>query len=116
MVFAKSTCSFCKSSRALLKTMKATIDFEVSITELDLMLEEDGPLIQMELLQTTGEKLVPYVFIGSKFVGGNKELQKLVASGSLQELLTDVVNSRSSVIRANYLRETIAGNEPSIIL
>lgn len=115
-MFAKSTCSLCKSSRALLKTMKAAIDFEVSITDLDLLPEEDGPLIQMELLQRTGQKIVPYVFIGSKYVGGNEELQNLVASGSLQELLTDVVNSRSSVIRANYLRAAIAGNEPSAIL
>lgn len=96
--------------------MKATIDFEVSIADLDLMREEDGPLVQMELMLRTGQRTVPNVFIGSKQVGGNSELQKLVVTGRLQEILTDLIKSRSSVIRANYLRGKIAGNEPSDIL
>ena len=95
--------------------MKATINFEVSVLDLDLMKEEDGPIFQMEMLKRTGQPTVPNVFIGSKHVGGKSDLQHLVSesAGKRQKMLADVVALRSSVIRANHLRLTIAGNEPS---
>ena len=117
MVFVKIYSSFCKSTRSLLKTMKATINFEVSVLDLDLMKEEDGPIFQMEMLKRTGQPTVPVpsVFIGSKHVRGNSDLQHLVSesAGKRQKMLADVVALRSSVVRANHLRLTIAGNKPS---
>ena len=59
MVFAKSYCPHCQATRALLKTMHSSIDVEISILDLDKMEHEDGALVQMELLQRTGQRTVP---------------------------------------------------------
>ena len=56
--------------------------------------QQDGPFIQMELLQRFGQRTVPNVFIGSKHVGGNSDLQQLVSGGRLEQMLTDVVAMR----------------------
>jgi glutaredoxin 3 len=57
MVFAKSYCPYCKRSRALLAQWEDSID--MYILNLDLMDQEDGALVQMELLQKTGQRTVP---------------------------------------------------------
>lgn len=59
MVFAKSYCPYCKATRALFKTIRSSIDIEINFLDLDKMDEEDGPLVQMELLQLTGQRTVP---------------------------------------------------------
>lgn len=51
------------------------------------MEENDGPLIQMELLTKTGQKTVPNVFIRGQHIGGDSDLSELFDSGSLQRLL-----------------------------
>ena len=57
MVFAKSYCPYCKRTKALLAEFEDSID--VHSIDLDLMEQEDGALIQMELLQQTGQRTVP---------------------------------------------------------
>ncbi len=57
MVFAKSYCPYCKQTRKLLMQWEDSIDLHV--LDLDLMDQEDGALVQMELLQQTGQRTVP---------------------------------------------------------
>lgn len=57
MVFAKSYCPYCKRTKALLAEWEDTVD--IHSIDLDLMDQEDGALIQMELLQQTGQRTVP---------------------------------------------------------
>lgn len=45
--------------------------------------------IQNELLEMTGGRSVPRVFIGGKFIGGGDETAKLVATGEMKQLLVD---------------------------
>lgn len=44
--------------------MKSKIDVGVFHLDLDLMPNEDGQIIQKYLLQTTGQRTVPNIFIG----------------------------------------------------
>ena len=44
--------------------MKSKIDVGVFHLDLDLMPKEDGQIIQKYLLQTTGQRTVPNIFIG----------------------------------------------------
>jgi glutaredoxin 3 len=81
----------------LLKSLESTIFVEASIVDLDLMADNDGPLIQQELLQRTGQRTVPNVFIGTKHIGGNSDFQQLVAEGKLTELLNDMMKLRTTV-------------------
>lgn len=61
--------------------------FTLDVVDLDTMEENDGPLIQMELLTKTGQKTVPNVFIRGQHIGGDSDLSELFDSGSLQRLL-----------------------------
>lgn len=89
MVFAKSYCPYCRHTRSLLQEI-VPAGVSVDIVNLDEM-HEDGPLIQMELMTTTGQRTVPNIFIGGEFVGGDSDFTKLHESGKLQEMFDDMV-------------------------
>jgi glutaredoxin 3 len=59
----------------------------LDVVDLDTMPENDGPLIQMELLTKTGQKTVPNVFIRGQHIGGDSDLSEMFDSGSLERLL-----------------------------
>lgn len=90
MVFAKSYCPYCRHTRSLLQEVVVPSDVSVDIIDMDQM-KEDGPLIQMELMTTTGQRTVPNIFINGKHIGGDSEFTKLHESGKLEEMLADVV-------------------------
>ena len=96
LVFAKSYCPHCKSTRSLLTALKDSIDIEPTILDLDLMANSDGRLIQTELLQRTGQRTVPNVFIGTKHIGGNSDLHLLASEGKLTQLLNDRMRDRNA--------------------
>lgn len=56
MVFAKSYCPHCKKTKGLLFEMQETIDVDVEFIDLDELPGNDGPLIQKELKQVTGQR------------------------------------------------------------
>ena len=87
MVFAKSYCPYCQSTKRLLEEVNKFIDFKTTIVYLDHMKDMDGPAIQMELLEVTGQRTVPNIFINGEHVGGNSELQYLYNEGVLESLL-----------------------------
>ena len=90
MVFAKSYCPYCKNSKRILRELKTKAmgsDWTLGVVELDQLPENDGPMIQMELLTRTGQKTVPNIFIGGKHVGGNSDLVDLQESGDLNDML-----------------------------
>jgi glutaredoxin len=60
------------------------------VVDLDTLPEDDGPLVQMELLTKTGQKTVPNIFIGGQHIGGDSDLSEMYDSGSLLELLQNV--------------------------
>ena len=58
---------------------------DAKIYELDKM--PDGNDIQNSLLQLSGQRTVPNVFIKGQHLGGNDDSQRAAKSGKLQELL-----------------------------
>jgi glutaredoxin 3 len=89
MVFAKSYCPYCRHTRSLLQEVVPS-DVSVDIVDMDQM-NEDGPLIQMELMTTTGQRTVPNIFINGEHIGGDSDFTKLHESGDLQEMLAAMV-------------------------
>ena len=81
MVFSKSYCKFSKAAKQLLTTKGV----EYKAIELDL--DPQGDKMQEELIETYGQTTVPYVFINSKLIGGDKELEAMEKDGSLDQLL-----------------------------
>lgn len=81
VVFSKSYCPFCTKTKTLF-TDKG-VDFKVH--ELNKM--DEGDDIRDALLEMTGQKTFPNVFINGQHVGGNSETQDAESSGKLDELL-----------------------------
>jgi glutaredoxin 3 len=58
---------------------------DATVHELNKM--EDGPDVQQALLELTGQRTVPNVFIKGNHIGGNDDTQAAAKSGKIQELL-----------------------------
>ncbi|XP_065811423.1 thioredoxin reductase 3 isoform X1 [Labrus bergylta] len=82
LVFSKSYCPYCVKVKDLFKELKV----DCNVVELDLM--DDGPNYQELLVEMTGQKTVPNVFINKKHLGGCDNTMKAHQDGSLQQLLS----------------------------
>ncbi|KAL1923398.1 uncharacterized protein VTP21DRAFT_8378 [Calcarisporiella thermophila] len=81
VVFSKSYCPYCTRAKKIL----ADTGKKAKVYELDQM--ENGQAIQEYLLQKTGQRTVPNIFIGQKHVGGCDDLTKAKSDGTLDKLL-----------------------------
>jgi len=81
-VFSKSFCPFCVKVKDLFNSLNQ----EIGVLELDHL--EDGTEIQDALLQKTGQKTVPNVFINGVHVGGCDNTMEAHQTGRLQFLLS----------------------------
>ncbi|KAK9383029.1 thioredoxin-like protein [Kockiozyma suomiensis] len=80
VVFSKSYCPHSRFVKNLLK-MHYKISPEPLIKELDL--DPHGPAIQDALLEISGRRTVPNVFVGGKSLGGGDEIRLLHGTGRL---------------------------------
>ena len=83
VLFSKSYCPFCTKVKALFAKLGAE-----QITAIELDEDEDGPEIQAVLLEVTGQRTVPNVFVAGQHIGGNDDAQAKAASGELQTMLS----------------------------
>eukprot|EP00877_Chromochloris_zofingiensis_P001456 jgi/Chrzof1/11310/Cz05g32010.t1 len=84
-VFSKSFCPYChKAKRALNQFLQPDQYF---VMELDQVNEGDD--IQDALLEKTGGRSVPRVFVGGKFIGGGDDTAAKAANGELERLLKE---------------------------
>ncbi|KAL7832958.1 hypothetical protein SRHO_G00299760 [Serrasalmus rhombeus] len=81
VVFSKSYCPFCKKVKDLFQELKV----KCNVIELDLM--ENGSNYQDLLMEMTGQKTVPNVFINKTHVGGCDKTMQAHKDGLLQQLL-----------------------------
>ncbi|XP_057516284.1 glutaredoxin-like [Amaranthus tricolor] len=84
MVFSKTYCGFCDRVKKLLKQLDANFQ----VMELDK--EADGDAIQAALLEWTGQRTVPNVFIGGKHIGGCDAVMEKHNQGQLVPMLIEV--------------------------
>ena len=80
-IYTTRLCGFCRAAKHLLQTKK--INFE------EIPVDGDRAMRQ-ELVQRTGQRTVPQIWIGKKHVGGFTDLAKLEQSGQLDEVLAQV--------------------------
>ena len=81
VVFSKTWCPYCDEAKEVFKS--ANVAFETY--ELDKL--PDGEAMQKALLQITGQKTVPNIFISDKHVGGCSDLKAKIANGKAIEML-----------------------------
>ncbi len=79
LMYASGVCPYCVRAQLLLKA-KGVTDIEKVRVDLDLQQRE-------EMMQKTGRRTVPQIFIGGTYVGGYDDLAALDRSGKLDPLL-----------------------------
>ena len=78
-VYTAKPCGFCNAAIRFLTQVK-----NVEVNEIDLTRNHEK---RMELIQQTGHRTVPMIFIGEKFIGGYSELRSLDSQKLLDPLL-----------------------------
>ena len=79
LMYTTAVCPYCIRAKQLLSARGVTVIEEVRV-DLD-------PVWRDEMMQKTGRRTVPQIFIGETHVGGCDDLMALDAAGELQALL-----------------------------
>eukprot|EP00177_Eucheuma_denticulatum_P000761 GFKZ01001373.1.p1 GENE.GFKZ01001373.1~~GFKZ01001373.1.p1 ORF type:complete len:659 (+),score=88.98 GFKZ01001373.1:86-2062(+) len=97
VIFSKSWCPYCHSAKANIARVASQVDGfeEAKIFELDQM-DGLGEAIQSYLMEKTGRRTVPNVFIGGVTVGGGDDVGALAARGELLTLISDAVKGQGA--------------------
>ncbi|MCB0350300.1 MAG: glutaredoxin 3 [Bdellovibrionales bacterium] len=77
-LYSADWCPYCNRAKKLLETKG------VAYTEINV---DQFPGKREEIVNKTGMKTIPQIFIGDHFVGGYSELSAIEASGELDTLL-----------------------------
>jgi glutaredoxin 3 len=83
VVFSKTWCGYCSATKRLFQ-----MNYPVTplvLHELDTMV--GGEAIQAALLDKTGQRTVPSVFVAGQHIGGNDETTQAHKSGKLAQLM-----------------------------
>lgn len=78
-MYCTAVCPYCQMAEKLLNK-KGVHDIEKIRVDLD-------PALREEMMQRTGRRTVPQIFIGERHVGGFDDLSALDAAGELDALL-----------------------------
>ena len=77
-IYTTSMCPYCVAAKRLLKARG------IAYAETDV---GNDPDLRAEIIERTGRRTVPQIFIGGKAIGGYDELAALDASGELRALV-----------------------------
>lgn len=81
IVYATAVCPYCVMAEKLLKA-KGVANIEKIRVDLD-------PVLRDEMMQKSGRRTVPQIWIGEQHIGGFDDLAALDRAGGLDPLLVD---------------------------
>ena len=79
LMYSKAICPFCIQAERLLRLRE--------VTEIEKIAVDLEPWRLSEMMEKTGRRTVPQIFIGRTYVGGYDDLVALDRNGELQKLL-----------------------------
>lgn len=79
-MYCTAVCPYCQMAEKLLNRK--------GVTEIDKVRVDLQPELREHMMQITGRRTVPQIFIGERHVGGFDDLSALDAAGGLDPLLT----------------------------
>ena len=85
LMYCTATCPYCQAAERLLRKKGVT---DLEIVRLDL-----EPQRRVEMMQRSGRRTVPQIWIGSRHVGGCDDLYALEREGRLDELLRELTEA-----------------------
>ncbi|KAI5741643.1 hypothetical protein M8J76_015665 [Diaphorina citri] len=109
VIFSKSWCPFCTKAKEKFNSINQTY----KAVELDL-LGEQGVQIQNALLDKTGQKTVPNIFINKTHIGGCDATLKLFDTGEIFQMLTPSMEVEETFDPASFINGEIATNQVMI--
>lgn len=80
-MYTTEVCPYCLRAKALLKARGVTVIDEIRV--------DRDPAARVTMMERTGRRTVPQIFIGSTHVGGCDDLMALDQQGRLLPLLQD---------------------------
>jgi glutaredoxin 3 len=78
-MYSTAFCGYCRRAEALLQAR--------GVTDIEKLRVDQDPQLLAEMLQRTGRRTVPQIFINEHHVGGYDDLAAIDRKGALQELL-----------------------------
>ena len=84
LMYTTKWCPFCVMAKRLLAAKGVAVE-EVAV--------DTDPTRRLEMVQRTGRRTVPQIFIGERHVGGFEEIADLDHKGELDPLLADTPRS-----------------------
>jgi glutaredoxin 3 len=79
LMYSSQVCPYCRMAEKLLATK--------GITEIEKVMIDLDPTKRDEMMQKTGRRTVPQIYIGDVHVGGFDDLSALDKAGGLDKLL-----------------------------
>jgi glutaredoxin 3 len=81
IMYTSNFCPYCNNAEKLLS--------EKGVDNIDkIKVDEDRNILE-EMIQKTGKRTVPQIFIGNNYIGGFEDLRECDQSGELDKLLLD---------------------------
>ncbi|MBS0317472.1 MAG: glutaredoxin 3 [Proteobacteria bacterium] len=84
-MYTTATCPYCIRAKQVLR--------ERGVTQIEEIRVDDDPAQRVVMMQRTGRRTVPQIFIGETHVGGCDDLLALDGRGGLLPLLHDTDNA-----------------------
>ncbi|KAK0619434.1 putative glutaredoxin [Immersiella caudata] len=91
VVFSKSYCPYCNNTKRLLDSYGA------KYAHYELNQEEDGSDVQEALLNITGQRTVPNIFINRQHIGGNSDFEAVIAGGKDGKKVEDILQAAGAI-------------------
>lgn len=80
IMYCTAVCPYCVAAERLLKSR--------GVADIDKIRIDAEPLLRAEMMDRTGRRTVPQIYIGETHVGGFDDLSALDKAGRLMPLLT----------------------------
>jgi glutaredoxin 3 len=85
LMYTSAYCPYCMNAERLLNSK--------GVTEIEKIRVDMQPELKAEMMEKTGRRTVPQIYIGETHVGGFDDLRALDLAGGLDPLLATVLKS-----------------------
>ncbi|MFW5431638.1 MAG: glutaredoxin 3 [Methylophilaceae bacterium] len=79
VMYTTAYCPFCSNAERLLVNK--------GVTDINKIRIDEEPELRMEMMEKTGRRTVPQIYIGDQHIGGFDDLRALDLAGELEPLL-----------------------------
>ncbi len=81
LMYTSAYCPYCTNAERLLKSK--------GVTEIEKIQIDTAPELKIAMMEKTGRRTVPQIYIGERHVGGFDDLRALDLAGGLDGLLAE---------------------------